>query len=747
MERRFIVIFLLSISHIANAQFHYEVSCKNETDILEPKLNAYYTASKHNGQASIDQPGDGWLRLTDLKMDQMGYVILKDSYSPKLGLMVEFDFLVYSEMNVPLADGFSVFLIDGNITPENFTPGGLGGALGYLPRDMEKGAKGAYLGIGIDEFGNFLPYAKQSFVMSPNNITLIGPESSNYEYIAHAITATESKTEYSIAYSHSTYNRPLPSSYYRRILIRMEPSVDGSSTLVTVAMKNSQNSPYKEFISNVNVNYPIPDKLRLGFSGVTGGHYAIHEVRNVVLKTSEAFSVFKKVNGDPCLKGNGEIEIQTILSNGRSFDIHGISAFDTISSNFAVEEINITGGSYDTKHIDTLSDNRIVITYSGISLSNYGEMLISYKGKLNPIYSDNNWIETSIGSNEKFTTVSKLFRNLEKVRVNNVEYCKGDQASILEINSNEELKVVWFDDKMQQLNQSPIPQTNEVGTKVYYVAPYSEELQCRGNETRLEVKIHSLPSFVNLPEIPLCCPGTNPILNLETNKGYTYFLYSDSNGKKLLDFFTGQERDTSINIGVKLVNDTTYYLSILDTLGCKSEKLTSISATIKHLYIKDTKLPFYKKNSDYTFQFETNVENPIFTLEKGELPEGLILDYSGKIYGNTGPDNKEEKKQLKIRVTDNEGCFVENDFILYGKIFLPQLFTPNNDGYNDIFMSGYKIKIFDRMGNTIFQGDDGWNGMSRGVISPSDIYFYLIYYRDENGIEKKIKGYVGLLNE
>jgi len=43
-------------------------------------------------------------------------------------------------------------------------------------------------------------------------------------------------------------------------------------------------------------------------------------------------------------------------------------------------------------------------------------------------------------------------------------------------------------------------------------------------------------------------------------------------------------------------------------------------------------------------------------------------------------------------------------------IKIPNTITPNNDGYNDLFMKGYHVKIYNRNGILIYDGWDGWNG-------------------------------------
>lgn len=88
-------------------------------------------------------------------------------------------------------------------------------------------------------------------------------------------------------------------------------------------------------------------------------------------------------------------------------------------------------------------------------------------------------------------------------------------------------------------------------------------------------------------------------------------------------------------------------------------------------------------------------------------------------------------------------------------ITIPNAFTPNGDGNNDVFKilaAGYKklnsFKIFDRWGKQIFyttKFNEGWNGKFNNVDCDLGTYFWLITGTDLNDKEKTIKGDVILV--
>jgi gliding motility-associated-like protein len=77
--------------------------------------------------------------------------------------------------------------------------------------------------------------------------------------------------------------------------------------------------------------------------------------------------------------------------------------------------------------------------------------------------------------------------------------------------------------------------------------------------------------------------------------------------------------------------------------------------------------------------------------------------------------------------------------------FIPNVFTPDGDGINDVFMPDFELEIVDRNGLKIYKGNTGWDGRHYGEPADPDTYFYLIYYKDSKKIIHTRKGYVILV--
>lgn len=56
---------------------------------------------------------------------------------------------------------------------------------------------------------------------------------------------------------------------------------------------------------------------------------------------------------------------------------------------------------------------------------------------------------------------------------------------------------------------------------------------------------------------------------------------------------------------------------------------------------------------------------------------------------------------------------------------LPTAFTPYiKDGLNDSFLQRHRVVIFDRYGQKVFEGEDGWDGTKQGRMADPGVYFY-----------------------
>jgi gliding motility-associated-like protein len=171
-------------------------------------------------------------------------------------------------------------------------------------------------------------------------------------------------------------------------------------------------------------------------------------------------------------------------------------------------------------------------------------------------------------------------------------------------------------------------------------------------------------------------------------------------------------------------------------------------------------------NADFEFFPEKPVENgdPV---EFKSTSEGEQLHWSWYFINNHGYRSHQEKTSnafqdagiypVALVVSNTWGCSdtvikavkVEQDF----NIYVPDAFTPNDDGRNDFFfpvMRGirkYNLSVFDRWGRDIFSTNDpsaAWDGTYKGEICQSGVYTWKIIAWGTLGEPKEMVGHVTL---
>ena len=85
---------------------------------------------------------------------------------------------------------------------------------------------------------------------------------------------------------------------------------------------------------------------------------------------------------------------------------------------------------------------------------------------------------------------------------------------------------------------------------------------------------------------------------------------------------------------------------------------------------------------------------------------------------------------------------------------MPNVFTPNNDGSNDLFLpieidqvQNTSISIFNRWGERVYESvnlNTGWDGTFNGKLLPHATYFWIITYESTSGEEETLNGTVDL---
>lgn len=108
--------------------------------------------------------------------------------------------------------------------------------------------------------------------------------------------------------------------------------------------------------------------------------------------------------------------------------------------------------------------------------------------------------------------------------------------------------------------------------------------------------------------------------------------------------------------------------------------------------------------------------------------------------------NQEGIYQIRLTATSSKGCVnsIEKTMRVVSdcNLFIPNAFTPNDDGLNDVirpFLAGQRFlkrfSVFSRYGNILFatsHAGEGWNGITNGKLMPPGVYIWMVEYVENN---------------
>jgi gliding motility-associated-like protein len=124
-----------------------------------------------------------------------------------------------------------------------------------------------------------------------------------------------------------------------------------------------------------------------------------------------------------------------------------------------------------------------------------------------------------------------------------------------------------------------------------------------------------------------------------------------------------------------------------------------------------------------------------------------------------------ESTEYTVEVVNEGGCRARDMITVYvlcnnANVFIPNTFSPNRDGVNDIFYprgSGLftikMMRIFNRWGDVVFEKGNmspnnasmGWDGTFKGQQLTPDVFVYLIDIVCDNNTVLTYKGNIALI--
>lgn len=405
----FMVLFL-GVGGSSYAQFKVEEDFKGSTTKKQNVVfidDAYLSASTNNTSAFKDKDGDGWLRLTeDIKRNingtdtkGKGGIIIDEAFASEKGVVLDFEYktwrTVKGDDKPPVGkadrggDGFSVFLIDGKKDAKNVKLGGKGHHLGYGGGYWDDGGiTGGYLGLGLDEYGNYVFEGTNGMSSKDPNINDSNWELKRYEYqnsiglrgksygVQQNNTpligfTTLKEKGYEVGFPSILTDRPSDVVFYRRV--QMELYKYGNGYRVEVRWMRKKGGTFEHLFTSEYTEAPF-ETLKIGFAGSTGTAVNYHEIRGLSVFVPEGVKVEKKVNKDTVTVGE-DLEYTVEVRNLSQSVYKGVilnDLLDNLKAYFEVESItfkselklaetkatNFTAGLKTLKNISINLDSR-----------------------------------------------------------------------------------------------------------------------------------------------------------------------------------------------------------------------------------------------------------------------------------------------------------------------------------------------------------------------------------------------------
>jgi gliding motility-associated-like protein len=199
-------------------------------------------------------------------------------------------------------------------------------------------------------------------------------------------------------------------------------------------------------------------------------------------------------------------------------------------------------------------------------------------------------------------------------------------------------------------------------------------------------------------------------------------------------------RDMFISFDARQENSGNYAIKITDALGCQD----SIIVNARVVPLPSANFP----TTNDTIPFEQH-----FTLEATPGYFSYEWNTGDTTYYITGT----EEGNYSVIIKTQEGCTTIDSAYLkdvYMPFYfnVPNAFTPNGDGLNDIFrpvatsdlIRQFSMVIYNRCGQMIFETTiptEGWDGKD----APAGVYSWFISYSNHTGKVFKMRGSVSLL--
>ncbi len=265
---------------------------------------------------------------------------------------------------------------------------------------------------------------------------------------------------------------------------------------------------------------------------------------------------------------------------------------------------------------------------------------------------------------------------------------------------------------------------------------------CQGITTATII-INDMPTVVITDPSSVCRPATInitlPGITAGSSAGLTY------------TYFTDEQATSVLTNATAITTQGNYYIKGTNTSGCSDIK--PVHTDIKSITVNLTSSTgVVIKGSGFTLSTNADVKYEISSWS----PAAMFPDQNAKAQAAV---LKDSSTTFTVIAVSEDGCrdTATARVNIAGNakdMFIPNAFTPNNDGKNDVFkvygstVIGAEIRIYTQWGALIYETNDntkGWDGTSKGTQQPIGQYIYVAKVRTNDQDTFLKKGTINLI--
>ncbi|WEK18844.1 MAG: putative Ig domain-containing protein [Candidatus Pedobacter colombiensis] len=254
------------------------------------------------------------------------------------------------------------------------------------------------------------------------------------------------------------------------------------------------------------------------------------------------------------------------------------------------------------------------------------------------------------------------------------------------------------------------------------------------------------------------CPGSTIVLTVNNpDPAFKYVWFSAQTGGTVLaegNSFT-----------VPALNATTvYYVGSVNLVsGCSSSTRTAVTVTVLTRLAAPVVSIQFTTATSITFAwapvpgataYEVSTDAGLTWVSPSSGPAGTTHLVAGL--------NPDQQVTIRVRAKGQLDCQLSDATTFTGKaenplgnnIFVPNTFTPNGDGKNDVFyvygntIAKLRLRVYNQWGQFLYESltiQNGWDGTYKGEMQPNGVYVYYLEVEFNDGTKATKKGTITLL--